>query len=182
MRSATRTGEAREWLDRVLAADEAALPTSSMNMFRAERMKIAANWDEFLKYAVRIPAGTFTGFQQYGNSAIDRGDEGTAKTLATLLQELAPALKEPLQAYLEANNAGSRNCATTFLMLRFSRNAAVCTVGVRTSAADGQAGPGSRQLVVPVLACGRQSTRLRSRIVGADGAAARVVWGRRPKA
>ena len=74
MRSATRTGEAREWLDRVLAADEAALPTSSMNMFRAERMKIAANWDEFRKYAVHIPAGTFTGFQQYGNSAIDSED------------------------------------------------------------------------------------------------------------
>src|SRR5262249_6192383 len=115
-------------------------------------------------------------------SAIDRGDEGTAKTLATLLQELAPALKEPLQAYLEANNAGSRNCATTFLMLRFSRNAAVCTVGVRTSAADGQAGPGSRQLVVPGRACGRQSTRLRAGSVGADGAAARVVGGRRPRA
>jgi len=61
----------------------------------------------------------FTGFQPYGNSAIDRGDEGTAKTLATLLQQLVPALKEPLQAYLEANNAGSRNCAATFLMLRF---------------------------------------------------------------
>jgi len=46
------------------------------------------------------------------------GDEGIAKTLATLLQELAFELKEPLQAYLEANNAGSRNCAATFLMLR----------------------------------------------------------------
>ena len=42
-----RTGEAREWLDRVLAADEAALPTSSMKMFRAKRMKIAANWMNF---------------------------------------------------------------------------------------------------------------------------------------
>jgi hypothetical protein len=175
-----RTGEAREWLDQVLAADEAALPTSSVNMFRAERMKIAANWDEFLKYAVRIPAGTFTGFQQYGNADIDGedasyptgvkprqpafdadggkilneqiplellldaarrdvlpkplrreiasaawvrsvllGDEGTAKTLAALLQELAPDLKAPLQVYLEANEAGSRNFAAIFLMLRF---------------------------------------------------------------
>jgi hypothetical protein len=71
-----RIGEAREWLDQLLATDAAALPTSSVNMFRAERMKIAANWDEFLKYAVRIPAGTFTGFQQYGNADID-GEDGS---------------------------------------------------------------------------------------------------------
>jgi hypothetical protein len=175
-----RTGEAREWLDQVLASDAAALPTSSVNMFRAERMKIAANWDEFLKYAVRIPAGTFTGFQQYGNADIDGedasyptgitprqpafdadggkilneqiplellldaarrdvlpkplrreiasagwvrsvllGNESTAKTLAALLQELAPDLKAPLQVYLEANGPGSRNFAAIFLMLRF---------------------------------------------------------------
>jgi len=175
-----RTDEARQWLDHVLAADEATLPTSSVNMFRAERMKVAANWDEFLKYAVRIPAGTFTGFQQYGNADIDGedasfpegvkprtpafdadggkilneqipldmlidaarrdvlpktlrreiaatgwvrsvllGDEGTAKTLATLLQELAPDLKAPLQTYLDASDAESRNFAAALLMLRF---------------------------------------------------------------
>jgi hypothetical protein len=175
-----RIGEAREWLDQLLATDAAALPTSSVNMFRAERMKIAANWDEFLNYAVRIPAGTFTGFQQYGNADINGedgsyptgvkprqpafdadggkilneqvpldqlldaarrdilakpmrreiasaawvrsvllGDEGTAKTLAALLQYLAPDLKAPLQVYLEANEPGSRNFAAIFLMLRF---------------------------------------------------------------
>jgi hypothetical protein len=175
-----RIGEAREWLDQLLATDAAALPTSSINMFRAERMKVASNWDEFLKYAVRNPAGTFTGFQQYGNADIDGedasfpegvkprqptidsdagkilneqiplemlvdaacrdilpkpmrreiasaawvrsillGDEGTAKTLATLLQELAPDLKAPLQVYLEANEPGSRTFDAIFLMLRF---------------------------------------------------------------
>jgi|SRR5579859_3229439 len=175
-----RTDEAREWLDQLLAADAAALPTSSVNMFRAERMKVAANWDEFLKYGVRIPAGTFTGFQQYGNADIDGedgsypegvkprtpafdadggkilneqiplgmlldaarrdvlpkmlrreigaagwvrsvllGDEATAKTLATLLQDLAPDLKAPLQAYLDASDAESRTFAAVFLMLRF---------------------------------------------------------------
>jgi hypothetical protein len=172
--------EAREWLDHVLAADAATLPTSSVNMFRAERMNVAANWDEFLKYAVRIPAGTFTGFQQYGNADIDGedasypegvtprqaafdadagkilneqiplemlldaarrdtlskhlrreiaatgwvrsvllGDEGAAKNLATLLQELEPDLKAPLQTYLNASDAESRNFAAVFLMLRF---------------------------------------------------------------
>jgi len=69
-----QTGEARNLLDRLLAADAASLPESSLNLFRAERMKIAANWDEFLKFAVRIPAGTFTGFQQYGNADIDGED------------------------------------------------------------------------------------------------------------
>jgi hypothetical protein len=47
------------------------------------------------------------------------GDEGTAKTLATLLQELAPDLKEPLQGYLDAKEPGSRTFAAIFLMLRF---------------------------------------------------------------
>ncbi len=175
-----RTDEARDWLDKVLATDAATLPTSSVNMFRAERMKVAANWDEFLKYAVRIPAGTFTGFQQYGNADIDGedasypegvkprtpafdadggkilneqipldmlldaarrevlpktlwreiaatgwvrsvllGDEGTAKAVATLLQELGPDLKAPLQAYLDASEPEARNFAAVFLMLRF---------------------------------------------------------------
>jgi len=47
------------------------------------------------------------------------GDEGTAKTLATLLQELAPDLKAPLQTYLDAGDAESRNFAAVLLMLRF---------------------------------------------------------------
>jgi hypothetical protein len=175
-----RTDDAREWLDKLLATDEATLSTSSVNMFRAQRMKLAANWDEFLKYAVRIPAGTFTGFQQYGNADIDGedasypegikprtpafdadagkilneqipldmlvdaarrdvlpktlrreiaatgwvrsvllGDDGTAKALATLLQDLAPDLKAPLQGYLDTSDTDSRNFTAIFLMLRF---------------------------------------------------------------
>ncbi len=69
-----QTGEARNLLDKLLAADSASLPESSLNLFRAERMKIAANWDEFLKFAVRIPAGTFTGFQQYGTAEVEGED------------------------------------------------------------------------------------------------------------
>jgi len=69
-----QTGEARSRLDKLLAADAASLPESSLNLFRAERMKVAANWDEFLKYSPRIPAGTFTGFEQYGNTGIEGED------------------------------------------------------------------------------------------------------------
>ncbi len=175
-----RTGEARNLLDKLLAADAASLPESSLNLFRAERMKIAANWDEFLKFAVRIPAGTFTGFEQYGNADINGedaalpegvkphqpafdvdaakivneqtpldllldaaqrdvlprpmrrevatsvwvrsillGDENTAKAVTPLLQDLAPELKQPLQAYAEAKDPNSRKFAAVFLMLNF---------------------------------------------------------------
>ena len=69
-----QTTEARNQLDKLLATDTASLPESSLNLFRAERMKLAVSWDEFLRYSVRIPAGTFSGFQQYGNADIEGED------------------------------------------------------------------------------------------------------------
>ena len=175
-----QTGEARILLDKLLAADAASLPESSLNLFRAERMKIATNWDEFLKFAVRIPAGTSTGFQQYGTADVEGedasfpdgvkprqpafdvdaakivneqtpldllldaaqrdvlprpmrrevatsvwvrsillGDENTAKAVTPLLQDLAPELKQPLQAYADAKDPNSRRFAAVFLMLHF---------------------------------------------------------------
>ncbi|MBZ5593466.1 MAG: hypothetical protein LAP39_14580 [Acidobacteriia bacterium] len=174
-----QTGEARSRLDKLLAAETASLPQSSLNLFRAERMKIAANWDEFLKYSVRIPAGSFTGFEQYGNTGIEGedaslpegvkprqpafdadaakilnqqtpldllldaarrdvlpkpmrrevaasawvrsillGDENSAKSVAPLLQDLAPDLKAPLRTYLEASDSAARRFAAVYLMLQ----------------------------------------------------------------
>jgi hypothetical protein len=175
-----QTSEAQKLLDKLLTTDSATLPESSLNLFRAERMKIAANWDEFLKFAVRIPAGTFSGFQQYGNGDIEGedaslpdsvkphqpafdvdaakivneqtpldmlldaaqrdvlprpmrrevamsvwvrsilfADENTAKTITPLLQDLAPELKQPLQAYVDAKDPNSRRFAAVFVMLNF---------------------------------------------------------------
>jgi hypothetical protein len=175
-----QTGAARSQLDKLLATDASSLPESSLNLFRAERMKIATNWDEFLQFAVRIPAGTSTGFQQYGTAGVEgedasfpdgvkprqpafdvdavkilneqtplhllldaaqreafRGpmrrevatavwvravlldDDQTAKAVTPLLQDLAPELKQPLQAYADAKDPVSRRFAAVFLILHF---------------------------------------------------------------
>lgn len=69
MEESKRTAEARGALDKLLAADAALMPASAVNLFRAERMKAAANWEEFLKYSVRTPAGTAIAFTQYTGDA-----------------------------------------------------------------------------------------------------------------
>ena len=103
-----QTAEARSRLDKLLAADAGSLPESALNMFRAERMKIAANWDEFLKYSVRIPAGTFTGFEQYGNADIEGEDasvpEGVKPHQPAFDVDAAKILNEqaPLDLLLDA--------------------------------------------------------------------------------
>jgi hypothetical protein len=77
-------GEARSQLDKLLAPEAAALATSSRNLFRAERLKIAANWDEFLKYAARNAAGTAYGFEQY------TGDPKPESEDPTFPQQIGP--------------------------------------------------------------------------------------------
>ncbi|MCU1274164.1 MAG: hypothetical protein JWO48_1595 [Bryobacterales bacterium] len=56
MIEARHDDEARSRLDQAFGAGTA-FPPSATNLFRAEQMKIARNWDEFLKYAPRIPTG-----------------------------------------------------------------------------------------------------------------------------
>jgi hypothetical protein len=51
-----RDQDARNRLDALLK-NRAQLPLSAANLFLAERMKVAVNWDEFLRYAQRVPAG-----------------------------------------------------------------------------------------------------------------------------
>jgi hypothetical protein len=52
-----RGGEARQKLDDLLAKDRKSLPHSALNLFLAQRLKLAANLYEFLTYAQRVPAG-----------------------------------------------------------------------------------------------------------------------------
>jgi hypothetical protein len=54
---AGRKDEARRRLDSVLAFGPAAFPRSSRNLFLAQRLLLARNLDEFLRYAARVPAG-----------------------------------------------------------------------------------------------------------------------------
>jgi len=53
---AHRDAEARGRLDALLD-HRAQIPPSAVNLFLAERMKVAVNWDEFLRYAQRVPVG-----------------------------------------------------------------------------------------------------------------------------
>jgi hypothetical protein len=61
--------EARSQLDHALGPANT-FPPAATNLFRAEQMKIARNWDEFLKYAPRIPASV-----NYGVGEMDMTSE-----------------------------------------------------------------------------------------------------------
>jgi hypothetical protein len=61
--------EARSRLDHVWGATNA-FPPSATNLFRAQQMKIARNWNELLEYAPRIPAGV-----NYGLGETDMSSE-----------------------------------------------------------------------------------------------------------
>lgn len=50
------SAEARQLLEEFFSRTPGKLPISSQNVFRAQRLALAQNFDEFLKYAPRIPA------------------------------------------------------------------------------------------------------------------------------
>ncbi|MBD0373893.1 MAG: hypothetical protein ICV60_23990, partial [Pyrinomonadaceae bacterium] len=52
-----RGGEARQKLDELLTVERQRLPRSALNLFLAQRMKLASNLFELLTYAQRVPAG-----------------------------------------------------------------------------------------------------------------------------
>jgi hypothetical protein len=53
-----RVEEARRRLDSILSG---AFPQSAMNLFLAERMRVAATWEEFLKFSPRVAVGSADG-------------------------------------------------------------------------------------------------------------------------
>jgi len=71
---AGRQAASRQQLDALLAANAARLPPSAFNQFMSLRMKVAANLDEFLKYAQRVPSG-FTYDEDGRELAADRTDD-----------------------------------------------------------------------------------------------------------
>lgn len=66
MRASERKAEARERLDSLLSKGGLAFPPSSLNLFLAQRLKVARNLDEFLKYAQRVPVGIIYGPDDFG--------------------------------------------------------------------------------------------------------------------
>ncbi len=64
-----RAAEARRRLDSILSG---AYPQSAMNLFLAQRMRVAATWDEFLRFAPRTAVGS--SYDGSGESKLDRDD------------------------------------------------------------------------------------------------------------
>jgi hypothetical protein len=60
-----KTTEARKLLDEVLVSDFARLPVSAQNAFLEQRMRVATNFGEFLKFGLRRPM-TWDSDGQYG--------------------------------------------------------------------------------------------------------------------
>jgi hypothetical protein len=75
MIEAGRKDDARKQLDALLATTSASLVPSALNQFLALRMKVAANLDEFLKYATRVPSGVT--FDEDGRELPMDKDEGS---------------------------------------------------------------------------------------------------------
>lgn len=72
---------ARQQLDTLLSANAVSLTPSTFNQFMSLRMKVAANLNEFLKYAQRVPAG-FTYDEDGRELPIDSSDAAQPKSIA----------------------------------------------------------------------------------------------------
>ena len=107
MEESKRTADARAALDKLLASDTRLMPGSAVNLFRAERMKAAVSWEEFLKYSVRMSAGTAIAFTQYTGEAkpeMEDPDGPQAKPRPGFDVDAAKILNEqtPVELWLDA--------------------------------------------------------------------------------
>jgi len=87
--------EARPLLDAMLRRK---MTVSARNLFLAERMRIARNWDEWLRYAPRTAAGTsVTGDVQPAKAPLSYFDEDAARILnrQAPLSDLLKAAQDP---------------------------------------------------------------------------------------
>ena len=97
---------ARDRLDAILA-NRAQYPLSAVNLFLAERMKVAANWNEFLQYAQRVPAGMSWDEDSDGPVDTDQNSllKGFAKGRTTVDADGARVLNEQVPLKLLAGAA-----------------------------------------------------------------------------
>jgi hypothetical protein len=107
MEESKHTAEARTSLDKLLVSDAALMPGPALNLFRAERMKAAADWEDFLKYSVRMSAGTAVAFTQYTGAAkpeMEEPDAAQSKPRPGFDVDAAKILNEqtPVDLWLDA--------------------------------------------------------------------------------
>ncbi len=103
---------ARTALEKLVASEAAHMPGSSLNLFRAEWMKAADGWEEFLKYSVRTPVGTAIAFTQYDvQGQPESEDSGTLenKARAGFDVDATRILNEqtPVELWLDAARRGT---------------------------------------------------------------------------
>ncbi len=97
------TDAAREWADRALATPQ---PDSTLNLLRAERLRLARNWDEFLRFGPRKPVGITV--QYLGSDDPLEGEPELAKQTAALDVDFTRTMNTvvPLRLW-EAASAGN---------------------------------------------------------------------------
>ncbi|MGH9823284.1 MAG: hypothetical protein ACREDR_08545, partial [Blastocatellia bacterium] len=104
---------ARHLLDGVFALGSPALPRSTVNLLTAERMRLAANLDDFLAFALRKPAGNTLDENDMEIPTEDEGGSLPAKTGDTntevLGEDAAAMLNQVLPTDLLAEAASSKS-------------------------------------------------------------------------
>ena len=81
--------EARQQLDRVLSANQPKLPRSTHNLLLSQRMQLARNLDEFIKFAQRMPTGITNSMDGEGEIPIELTHSHIPKHLEPYTKGLA---------------------------------------------------------------------------------------------
>jgi hypothetical protein len=67
IRESGKNDQARTALDELLPGLRASLSNSSLNLFLAQRMKVARNLEDFIQFAPRFPSNVWYGFREEGS-------------------------------------------------------------------------------------------------------------------
>ncbi|HLH19580.1 MAG TPA: hypothetical protein VKX45_20315 [Bryobacteraceae bacterium] len=96
------TDAAREWADRALATKQL---DSTVNLLRAERLRLARNWDEFLRFGPRKPVGV--SIELLGSDDSLEGQPALLKQTAALDTDFTRPMNTevPLRLWMSAANS-----------------------------------------------------------------------------